>query len=445
MTINLLKRKTYIILFSIVLLGLVLRADNLTKYPRLGATFDEYAWTWLGMSLIKDHVPSSWSNYEVHKNHREYKEYQNVKFWIITPYLEHPPFFGLIAGSFAYLNGANNMYDINLEKIRPLAIALGLLSIIILFYLVRLIYDDKLALLASLIYATTPTIVIGSRLVQNENFFIPMYLLSLFLIFKFIKSKSKSNKLLFLSAVICGLLALAKVPWLAAGLSIGLILIYNRKYKQALLFAGIVSLIFSSFFVYGAYYNFDLFINLWRFQVERYEMAFTSIYALFTQPYLADRFLIDGWIYFGWFAFILLLIKDIKKNYIIIFGLLAYFAVFIFAIPDTPGHGWYRYPFYPFLAISISIFLRDYFNKNLLLTFFFIVLLGTSLLEASFRAQFGFSFMVFRIFLISTSITLLPLFSKNKQIKKYSSVYNSLMLIMLFSLNVWAIMEYTDN
>ncbi len=437
------KNRIQLLLISIILLGLVLRAHNLTTWPRFGATFDEYAWTWLGISLINNQVPSSWSNYEVHMGHRKFKEYQDVKFWIIEPYLEHPPLFGLVAGGFAKLNGVEEMFDLNIYKIRPLALILGVLSIGALFILVKELYDDKTALLASLLFATVPTIVIGSRLVQNENFFIPLYLLSLFLIARFIKSKN--IKYLLTVSIICGLLTLAKVPWFAAGLSMGLILLFNKKYKHLLLFSGIVISIFSLFLIYGAYFNLELFVNVWKFQMERYEMTFNSVFSLFTQPFLADRFFIDGWIYFGWIAFILVLLKDIKKNYILIFGFLGYFLIYVFAIPDTPGHGWYRYPFYPFLIISLAIFIKEYFNKNIILTFMFILLVGLSLLENSFKRQFGFSFSFFRLFLIASCFTLLPLFFKSKRVANYSKLFSFFMLIFLFGLNVWSVMEYNEQ
>lgn len=179
--------------------------------------------------------------------------------------------------------------------------------------------------------------------------------------------------------------------------------------------------------------------------MERYEMTFNSIFSLFTQPYLADRFFTDGWIYFGWLAFILILLKDIKKNYILIFGFLGYFLIYVFAIPDTQGHGWYRYPFYPFLIISIALFIKEYFNKNILLTFMFVLLVGLSLLENSFKRQFGFSFSIFRLFLFACCIILLPLFFKNKKVANYSKLFSFFMLIFLFGLNVWSVMEYNEQ
>ena len=93
-------------------------------------------------------------------------------------------------------------------------------------------------------------------------------------------------------------------------------------------------------------------------QLNRYDIYFTSIFALFQKPYLVDRFMTDGWIYFGWFAFILLLVRDLKKNYLIVLPLLSYFVVFLVGIPDEVGHGWYRYPFYPFLIMSTALFIK---------------------------------------------------------------------------------------
>src|SRR3989344_617626 len=389
-------RTLFLPILLIILLGFVLRAHNLNTWPRLGATFDEYAWTWQGINLIQDHVPKSWSPHKEYSD-KKYVEYQKTAFWIATPSLEPPPLCGLVSGSFAIANGASNMYEVTIDKIRPLALFLGALSIGLIFILTKEIYDKKIALLSSLIFATIPTIAIGSRIVQNENFFIPSFLLSLIFIVKYIKTKRRL--FLFAGAIVCGLLIIAKIPWIAATLSVTAILFYNKKYKDGLIIALIISLFFAGFLIYGYYYDWNLLVSLWKLQLQRYDLTFNSLFALFTQPYLVDRTMIDGWIYFGWFTFILLLIKDLKKNYVLIFALLGYLAVFVFAIPNEAGHGWYRYPFYPFLAVSIAIFIKDYFNKNLLLTFIFIVLIGVSLLELSWARVFGFSFIVLRLYI----------------------------------------------
>jgi len=430
----------FILLGLILILGLWLRSDKLYTWPRLGATFDEYAWTWLGMNLIQNHIPESWSPHPQYKE-RKQVTYQKANFFLVKPYLEHPPLFGLVAGSYALLNGAKSMFELNLYHIRGLALLLGVLSIFILYVFAAQVYGFKVGLLSAFIYATVPTIVIGSRIVENENFFIPFFLLSLFLISKFIQTKNPWFR--NIAALICGLLTLAKVPWIAGALGVILILFYLRRYKDAFKFLAIIIPVFLLFFVYGIYFDSKLFFDLWQLQLARYDLTFNSIFALFTSPYLVDRFLIDGWIYFGWFSLFLLSIKDLKKNFMVLLPFLAYFAIFIFAIPNEPSHGWYRYPFYPFLVVSTALFLKEYFNKNYLLTFLFLIFTGMSILQLSWAQSLGFSFIVFRSFLILFGISLMPLFIPKTKKVAYLSSYLSLAII--FILNIWAVFNYNEQ
>lgn len=435
-------KKAHIFIVLILILGFILRTNNLTVWPRLGATFDEYAWTWLGMNLIQTGVPVSWSPHTQYQN-AKYITYQKTGFRLVTPYLEHPPVFGLIVGLFALLNGAKDMYHVTIQTIRPLAVITGLLSIIVLYVFTLEVYDKKTALLSSLLYATVPTIVVGSRIVENENFFIPFWLLALFFVSKYLKT----NKLRYrnTAAVICGFLSLAKVPWLAAAFSIIIIFMFLKRYYDIFLFLLIVIPMFLLFFVYGFYYNSGLFLNLWGLQLNRYDITFSSIYALFREPYLVDRFYPDGWIYFGWFAFILLTIKNIKKNFFIILPSLSYFLVFVAVIPNEPSHGWYRYPFYPFLIISISLFLKEYFPRNHILSFFFLVFVGTTLFDHTWDAVFGFSYIMFRLILFGWGLVLIPPFIPFKSFFRWSRYLNFFWFAVFIVLNIWSVMLYNEQ
>lgn len=430
----------FILLALILILGLYLRNYNLNTWPRLGATFDEYAWTWLGINLIQNHVPISWSPHPQYENKKAII-YQKTHFVLVKPYLEHPPLFGLVAGSYALINGAKDMFDVDISRIRGLALILGVLSIFILYIFAAEVYGYKIGLLSSFIYATVPTIVIGSRIVENENFFIPFLLLSLFLIVKFVKTKNPWFR--NISALVCGLLILAKIPWIAAAIGITLILLYFKKYKDILKFLSIVVSVSLVFPAYGIYFDSKLFFDLMSFQIQRYDLTFNSFFALFTSPYLVDRFLVDGWIYFGWFAIFLLSLKDFKKNIFVLLPFLAYFILFVFAIPNEPQHGWYRYPFYPFLIISLALFIRNYFNKNYIFTFLFLIFTGLSMLETSWAISLGFSFLIFRIFIILFSLSLLPLFLP-KTSRKFNLI-NYLSLVIIFALNIWSVFLYNEQ
>ena len=282
----------------------------------------------------------------------------------------------------------------------------------------------------------------GSRIVQNENFFIPMWLLALLFTSKYLKTKNSLYR--NTAAVICGLLILSKVPWIAAAVSIALIFLYLKKYKDLFKFTSIVIPIGLLYLVYGLYWDAKVFMDLWGLQLARYDISFVSVYALFQRPWLVDRLYLDGWIYFGWFAFFLLLI-DIKKHFFIIFAILSYFVIFLTGIPDEAGHGWYRYPFYPFLIISVAIFLKEYFVKNWVLSFMFLVLVGTTLFQNTWAQSFGFSYFIFRILIIGWGLSLVPLFLPFKPLMKISKFASYSWFAIFIILNIWSVMLYNEQ
>lgn len=179
---------TTLLVVVILIFGLLLRRHDMYLWPRIGATFDEYAWTWQGVSLLTKGVPTSWSYHPQYKNRKEII-YQKARFILVTPYLEHPPAFGLVAGGYALIRGATGMFDINILKIRSLSLILSAVSMLFIYLLASKIYGKRVGIISLLLYATIPTIVIGSRIVQNENFFIPMWLIVLYLVTKFIDEK----------------------------------------------------------------------------------------------------------------------------------------------------------------------------------------------------------------------------------------------------------------
>lgn len=427
--------KEPLIILLVILFGFLLRYQNYTSLPRHGATFDEFAWTWLGINLIQKGVPISWSPHPQYEQ-REHLIYQGAAFWIVKPYLEHPPVFGLVAGGFALINGAKDMYAVTLGTIRPLALILGTLSILAIFILTRSQYGFNTAIIASMLYATIPTIVIGSRIVQNENFLIPMWLFSLIFIDKYFKSAKK--KWLIAASLLAGLLSIAKVPWLVVSGSLIMLLLFYGKLKDSLFVFLITSFFISLFLLYGIYFDKDLFFNLWKLQLSRYDISFVGLYSIFTKPLLVDRFFLDGWIYFGFFS-IFLLAQNFKKHLFILFPFIAYFMIYIFAIPDEPGHGWYRYPFLPFLIMSLSVFLKEYYGKNYILTFFFLTFIGTTLLQLTWFETFGFSYSIYRAMIIAWSLLLLGIFFKSKRLERMAKIWSYILFALLIILNFWAV------
>lgn len=433
----------YPILLLILITGFLLRSYNIYTWPREGATFDEFAWTFLGISLWSHGIPTSWSPHGAYTLRQEYFNPQGTHFTLVTPYLEHPPLFGLLAGGFARIRGVRTFDQVTIHKIRPLALVLGVLSIIGVYLLATAVYGTGVGLIASAIYAITPTVAIGSRLVQNENFFIPFLLFALY----FAYSYTRHNKMIFLyaSVLICSVLPLAKVPWVAAPIAVIGILLYAKKRKEAVITGVVTALFFLLFLMWGYLLDSQVFINLWKLQLARYDMTFDGIFVLFRDPLIADRLFVDGWIYFGWIAICMLLLRDIKKNMPIIFGFLAYLAIFIFAIPAEPLHGWYRYPFYPFLSISIAVLLYDFWNTNLFVFGIWAILAGLSMLSESFQKNFGFSYTLYRSYIALVFFSMLPqLFPTLARYPLFR--YMRILLVFLICIfSAYATMLYTEQ
>lgn len=426
-------------LILIVIMAFWLRSVNIGNVPRHGATFDEFAWTWLGINLIQKGVPISWSPHSQYKE-REHLRYQGAAFWIVKPYLEHPPFFGLVAGSFAVLNGVKDMYDVTLEKIRPLALGLGMLSVIMVFILARELYGKTEAIIASLLYSTVPTVVIGSRIIQNENFLIPFWLLSLYLINKYLQTKKRWMR--NIASIIGGLLILAKVPWLVVPLSLGMILFYKGRSRDAL-FVGVVAAgFFSLFIAYGLYFDKQLFIDLWLLQVARYDISFDGLFSIFTHPLLVDRYYLDGWILFGWLS-IFFVSRDVKKHLFILLPFISYFAFYVFAIPNEPAHGWYRYPFYPFFLISSAVVLEHERKKLSFLTLFFIFIVGLPLLQNVWKEVFGFSFIIYRAFILITTVPIFYFIWKNKK-DRIPQLFLFFWITVFIIFNIFSVIVYIE-
>lgn len=439
----------YFILAIILLVGGLLRNHNLTVWPREGATFDEFAWVFQGLSLLEKGIPTSWSPHQAYKNKVEYYNPQGAHFVLVTPYLEHPPLFGLIAGGYARLQGIRSFDDVTIPKIRPLALVMGIISIVAVFLLTSCVYGDSIGLIASGIYAIIPTVVIGSRLVQNENFFIPLFLFALYFANKYIQEFSKNQepgtRNLFITSLLCALLPLAKIPWIAAPLAAIGMFMYSKKWKAALWVGAAMVIGIGGWLIYGYTTDAVLFTNLWKLQLARYDMAFDSMFMLFRDPLIADRTFVDGWIYFGWLAMFLILLKDMKRNLPIIAGFIAYSAVFVFAIPGEPLHGWYRYPFYPFLAIATAVFLKEYFNKNYLATAVFFLLAGLSMLAGSWGRALGFSYVFYRLYLLLVFSNALPIVFPVKNVKSLIHLVNYFLCVILMCLSVWATFAYNEQ
>ena len=343
-----LKRIIIIIsLFIILATGFVLRKNNYQFVPFPGESLDEYSNAWMGLSLIRLGVPvgiSGLSGYSqsapkyINVDRIFQGEARGVPMAISYPWFDHPPLMGLVSGGFAYLQHARIFEDATINLIRKPMLVLGAITIFLVFWLALEIFDLKTALVAAALYATSPVVVVSSRMVQAENGMIVFALMALILL-------KKWPKKVWMAGLVAGIGILFKLSGifiLIAGLFLG----------GGWQFIITTAIIASGFGIYGLVLDAKTFFNIFFSNVDRaYGIGFHALYELFTSTKITGtKFLTDGWPLVGWLGLSAALAnQEIKRYKWVVVPLLSYLAVYL--LQGSEAYGWYRIPFMPFLFI----------------------------------------------------------------------------------------------
>lgn len=377
-----------ILVFIIFFLGLKYRLRSYSDQPAIGSsTWDEQVNAWVGSSLINTGIPTGWSfigdyiykgagikgwNIVIDEqkptlaNFHSYTKplYSRAEFTLdgyttqflmVQPYLEQPPLGALLS---SFLSGSyqkSGFAEITLKEIRLPVVIVSSLSIILLFLIGILAFDTTTALFASLIYALVPTFVVTQRIAVAENYL--TFFLLLGILFTQLWIKKNQKVYLFAASIlviICYLikpfgLVLAPIMFLS-------ILVFNKP-KTTLLYPSLASVLaIAMYYLYGNFYAPDLFPKLISFQSNRLTSPLHGIFKI-VLPKIILIFL-DGWVIFSWIAAASLMIRNkLKNDFWVLAPLLS--LIFMFFIYGGEDYGWYRQPFYPFLALASALILIE--------------------------------------------------------------------------------------
>jgi hypothetical protein len=160
----------------LLLVGLALRLDGYTSFPRFGANEDEVAWAWLGQSLWLHHWPASWSYLPEHLPVTVMQTSQGVLLPWVSPWLDHPPLFGLLVGGVALLGGERTPTEVGPAAIRLVPILLSMVTAWLLYLLAARHLGRATALVALAVFCLSPWMIDASRLVEAEWLLAPMLL-----------------------------------------------------------------------------------------------------------------------------------------------------------------------------------------------------------------------------------------------------------------------------
>lgn len=390
----------------ILIFGLYLKLHNYSIYPQRGASSDEYTYTFLGISLLKEGMPISWSAFTPYKNRYDLI-INKLYFPMVYPYFDHPPLNGLLVGGWSILFGEDTFTKVELKTIRLVPIILSIISSILVFLLGLKIYDYKTAIWALLIYTTTTIFVMNTRVVFAENLLTPLLLAALYLFCVFKKNLNISKAAVI--GLICGLSVLTKELGVVVFLSMLYLFIDERiRAKQILLLGSLFIFIAGIYIVYGFYYDKELFLQMISLQSNRSIGPQTLTYILST-PIIVNKIFYDGWYFFGFFS-ILFSLHEYKKNKIIVVPAAIYLFFLLFSLTRQGEMGWYIIPLFPFMALASAHLLIEGIEKKNWSVFILLLFVGISQIKLLYEDIFGLTPMQFRIQLIIMFMPLIIFF-----------------------------------
>lgn len=389
-----------IVVSLILLLGLLLRINNYQHNPPRGASSDEYTYTFMGMSLLKSGVPTSWSNFQAYDKYggkREDLTIDKIYFPLVTPYFDHTPLNGIVVGAWALIRGEDTFEKVTINTIRQVPIFLGMISSLLVYLLALKIYGRKTALWSLLIYSTTTITVMLTRTVFAENLLTPLLLGSI-LLFLTLRKTSPIVSFVVLG-ILAGLSIWAKELGIVTFLGILSLLIYEKfMLRQILVFTGVFTAIALLYPLYGFIYNWELFMAVILTQGAR-ELGPNTLNTLFFHPIVVNKLYFDGWYLFGFVSFFASFL-DFKKHTILIIPSFLYFLLMLFTLTQHGEMGWYMIPMFPFMAIFSARLLVESLTKQSLFVLLMLLIVGLYNIRYLYEAPFGLTPFTFRILML---------------------------------------------
>lgn len=345
----------------IILLSFLLRFHNYGNFPVVGETRDEYAWAFLGSSLIQTGTPVSWSYFEAYTPFDYFLLGAN-EYPMVRPALDHPPLFALIPGIMHSLRSPWSDFA-SITVIRFPMVLIGTLNVLLVYFVGKKLFSDTLTpLLATAIYGIGPLFVFSSRLVVAENALVTLFLVSSLVLFSDLKNRAKYLVL----AILCITAIMTKMTGLVLPSALGLYALLNKDRKLVItsIIGGVLGILI--FCLYGMIFDWQLFLNILTSQSGRTLglAAFHNRY--FLHPNIVFKIFIDGWMMTGIIStFIYLYLQKTKRESYLAIVIVLNFLFILVTAGEANINAWYNYVLFPFFALTTaSVFKKIFDEKN---------------------------------------------------------------------------------
>lgn len=387
------KMKHTSIVLALLVLGLILRFHNYAAYPQRGATSDEYAFAFSGISLLTGGVPIGWSAIPLY-NDRTDLTIDGLYFPLVRPYLDHPPLFSLLVGAWEMVARETTFQEIRLATMRVIPVTLSLVASIFLYALTKQLYRARVALWSLAIYATATIIVVNSRIVVAESLLTLIWLAALWFVARQTKRITWHKSLLL--GALCATAILTKALGIVVWLSVMTIMVYKRVPLKHVAWATVASLggLFA-WYLYGSAYDETLFWAIQSYQGTTRVLGPKTIWMLLGTPSIVNTMYYDGWYFWGMFALGVAGL-NIRKNLMIVLPAFVYLLLIIVSVNEMDIHGWYLVPLFPFLAVAGGKLLVESIENSRGTLPVWATLVGAYLIQSLYATPFGLTPSMYR-------------------------------------------------
>ena len=340
-------------LFAIIVVAAILRYHEYNLAPTVLDNQDPLQFGWSGITLITKGVPYSWEIF--HAYHYDYVLHLNgINYSITHPWLNHPPLFSILVGGWAYLQGARDFTDVTTAMIRPVAIVLGLISLVLTYLLGRRLLGSRATMVGVLLLAVSPGAVLLGREVETEALLTPMVLVSLILIHR-LHSGEGGRRDVAVVVILALLMPLVKVTGVVIAGGLAVVLLSSGRWRLALTTLAAGAAGFGLFALYGALFDFDLWLRvLAEWQSRRHGVM--AGFEFISDSAGIGRGFRDGWWHLGWIALGAIVVRGRAGPRPMLLATIAIvYAAGIAVLGDVlvqGRYGWYRIVLYPLIYLA---------------------------------------------------------------------------------------------
>ncbi|HYV86230.1 MAG TPA: glycosyltransferase family 39 protein [Patescibacteria group bacterium] len=352
----LLADRNTIALGAILILAALLRLHDYTLVPFPTETIDEYQHAWEGWHLLYKGFPASWSTFP-----NLYPKDQTIDFhWfgnrylLVRPYFDHPPLFSILVGLACTGAGARQFLECSLPVMRLVPIVLSLAGVLLLYRL-ALAYgaSDRAALLAALVYAVLPVIVLSHRLVKGESLLALLFMGAILAVER-LGQRGRTRDALLVGCL-CGLSIWTKATGVAVPATATLLLLSRRRYRGAALTLLVTAGFALLYLAYAWAYDFGVFVAVMRSQAG-VKWAGVESFLDLLQGKVVEQFFGRGW---SLWLMLCAALAAVRRERALLVPLAIYASTIVLMADFRVVYGWYRIPLYPFLCVAAGVFLEE--------------------------------------------------------------------------------------